>query len=64
LVDSGYVWLIRTQLMAIAHVVTVYYACARGYSERWMEKSETRDRSAIMKVRRKHRTLAIDTESS
>jgi hypothetical protein len=50
--------------MAIAHVVTVYYACARGYSERWMEKSETRDRSAIMKVRRKHRTLAIDTESS
>lgn len=47
--------LFATQLMAIAHVVTVYHACTRGYGEGWMDNSETDDRLAIMKVRRRDR---------
>jgi hypothetical protein len=43
--------------MAIAHVVAVYHACTRGYGEGWMDKFETNDRSAIMKVRRIDRTF-------
>lgn len=50
-------WLIRTQLMAIGHVVTVYHACSRGFGEGWMDKSGASDRLAIMKVRRIDRTF-------
>jgi hypothetical protein len=49
--------LCATQSMAIAHVVAVYHACTRGYGEGWMDKFETNDRSAIMKVRRIDRTF-------
>jgi hypothetical protein len=55
--DSENVWLIWTQLMAIAHVLAVYHACNRGYGEGWMDKSETDDRLAITKVRRVQHTF-------
>jgi hypothetical protein len=55
--DFEHAWLTWTQLMAIAHVVAVHHACTRGYGEGWMDKFETNDRSAIMKVRRIDRTF-------